>query len=180
MFFILRKNIAMKKLRLLLLIFTAPLFSRAQPADSTTHTKVGDKSPTFDFWLNKDKQANLQDYRGKVVLIDFFATWCPPCRAELPRIQKEIWEKYKNNPKFALLAFDREEGWDKVLPFQSQNQYTFLMSPDLNRKIFSLYATQSIPRTIVLDGKGNIIYQSIGYLPAEFDKLLSLLADQLK
>jgi peroxiredoxin len=169
----------MKKLFPLLLVLSAPFLSRAQQTD-TTHTKVGDPAPTFNFYLDKEKIANLADYKGKIVVLDFWATWCPPCRLELPRVQKEIWEKYKDNPKFALFAFDRAEGWDKTLPFKAQNHYTFPMLPDADRKIYSLYATQYIPRTVVIGEDGRIIYQSMGYLEKDFNELLALLASHLK
>jgi peroxiredoxin len=170
----------MKKLLPLLLVFFAPLFTQAQQTDTTTRNKVGDTAPTFNFYLDKTKTANLADYKGKIVVLDFWATWCPPCRVELPRVQKEIWEKYMNNPKFALFAFDRAEGWDKTLPFKEQNHYTFPMLPDPDRGIYSLYATQYIPRIVVIDESGKIIYQSIGYDEKEFDNLLALLASHLK
>jgi peroxiredoxin len=170
----------MKKISPLLLVFLAPFLSRAQQTDTTTINKTGDIAPIFSFYIDKGTKANLADYKGKIVVLDFFATWCPPCREELPRVQKEIWEKYKNDPKFALLAFDRQEDWDKVLPFKQNNQFTFLMLPDADRKIFALYATQSIPRTIVLDESGRIIYQSIGYDKKDFSELLGLLAAKLK
>jgi len=67
-----------------------------------------------------------------------------------------------------------------VLPFKAKNQFTFPMLPDADRKIFSLYATQSIPRTIVVDENGKIIYQSIGYDEKDFSELLNLLAARLK
>lgn len=113
-------------------------------------------------------------------MINFFATWCPPCRMELPRVQKEIWQKYKDNPKFTLFVFGREQGWDVILPFKDSNSYTFPILPDEGRKIFSFYATQSIPRNIVIDENGKIIYQSIGYGEKEFKTLLDLLAERLK
>jgi peroxiredoxin len=170
----------MKKLSALLLLCFAVLISNAQQIDTTTRTKVGDLSPNFSFNISKDKVASLSDYKGKIVVLDFFATWCPPCRMELPRVQKEIWEKYNANPKFALFAFDREENWDKVLPFKQKNQFTFPMVPDMGRAIFKLYASQSIPRLIVLDENGIIIYQSIGYTEKDFGELLALLSSKLK
>jgi len=170
----------MKKSSTLLLLCFAILLSNAQQIDTTTRTKVGDLSPNFSFNLSKDKVASLSDYKGKIVVLDFFATWCPPCRMELPRVQKEIWEQYKANPKFALFAFDREENWDKVLPFKQKNHFTFPMVPDMGRVIFSLYAAQSIPRLVVLDEKGLIIYQSIGYTEKDFSELLALLSSKLK
>jgi peroxiredoxin len=169
----------MKKLTPVLLIILAPLFSRAQQADTSTLTKPGDISPTFNFNPAKDKTANLTDYKGKLVLLDFFATWCPPCRLELPRIQKEVWEKYKDNPKFALLVVDREEGWNIISPFKEKNGFTLPIVPDEKRKIFSLYATAYIPRIVLIDENGKIIYQSIGYVESDFNKLLDLLSARL-
>ena len=151
----------MKRSAFILLTLLAPLFSRAQQPDTTTFTKVGDTAPLFDFAISKTQKVNLKDYHGKIVLLNFFATWCPPCRMELPRVQKEIWEKYKDNPKFALFVFGREEGWNVVLPFNEKFKYTFPILPDDGPKIFKLYATQSIPRNVVVDGDGKIIYQSI-------------------
>jgi len=170
----------MKKLFPLLLVLLAPLFSKAQIDSTATLTKVGDTAPNFTFNLDKDKTANLADYKGKIVVLDFWATWCPPCRMELPRIQKEVWEKYKDNPKFALVALDREEGWDKILPFKQQNNYTFLMTTDMKREIYSLYAKQYIPRLVVVGENGRIIYQSIGYDEKDFSAFLAVLADKLK
>ena len=172
----------MKKLFPVFAVFLIPFLCRAQSMvpDSTTLNKTGDKAPLFEFNISKEKKANLSDYHGKIVMINFFATWCPPCREELPRAQKEIWEKYKDNPKFAFFAFDREEGWDKTLPFKENNNFTFAMLPDEGRKIFKLYATQYIPRNVVIDGDGKIIYQSVGYSEKDFKELLDLLAEKLK
>jgi peroxiredoxin len=170
----------MKNLITVVLILLAPLLSRAQENDATTLLKVGDTTPAFSFEIEKNKTVNIQDYRGKVVLLNFFATWCPPCRAELPRVQKEIWNKFSANPKFALFILGREEGWEKVSAFKEVNKYTFLMLPDEGRKVFSLFATQSIPRNVVLDENGKIIYQSIGYSPKDFDELIALLDKKLK
>ena len=169
----------MKKL-ILLFVFLAPFISKAQIDTTGTLTKIGDTAPSFTFSVDKDKTANLTDYKGKIVVIDFWATWCGPCRMELPRIQKEIWDKYKDNPKFALLAIDRGENWDKTLPFKKENNYTFLMSPDPDRKIYSLYAKQYIPRIVVVGEDGLILYQSMGYDEKGFSDLLALLADKLK
>jgi peroxiredoxin len=170
----------MKTPALILLLFLAPLFSRAQQTDPSTFTKVGDTAPTFNFGISKTQTVNLKDYHGKLVMLNFFATWCPPCRMELPRVEKEIWAKYKDNPKFALFVFGREEAWDVVLPFKEKFKYTFPILPDVGRKIFGLYATQSIPRNVIVDEDGKIIYQSIGYSDEEFNNLLALLDKKLK
>jgi len=171
----------MKKLTYLLLVLLAPFYIKAQQVDTaSTLIKVGDAAPVFDFNISKDQKVNLSDYKGKIVMINFFATWCPPCALELPRVQKDIWDKYKNNPKFALLIFGRDEGWDVVLPFKDKNKYTFAMLPDVGKKIYSLYAKEYIPRNVLIDENGKVIYESTGYSEDEFNVLLKLLAKKLK
>jgi peroxiredoxin len=171
----------MKKILPVLLFIIAPFIIKAQAdIDASTLIKVGDTAPNFEFSISKDQKANLADYKGKIVMINFFATWCGPCGLELPRVQKEIWDKYKNNPKFALFIFGRDEGWEKVLPFKEKNKYTFLMLPDVGKKIYSLYATQYIPRNVVIDENGKIIYQSTSYSEQEFSSLVKVLDKKLK
>ncbi|MES2810376.1 MAG: redoxin domain-containing protein [Bacteroidota bacterium] len=168
---------------LLSLVGTFATFAQTQspaPADPDLLVKVGDQAPNFSFYIDKGKQTSLDKYKGKIVMINFFATWCGPCRTELPRVQAEIWDKYKSHPKFALFIFGRDEDWDKVTPFQLQNKYTFAMLPDKGKKIYSLYAKQMIPRNFILDENGKILYQSMGYSEREFNDMAALIADRLK
>ncbi|WP_276090450.1 TlpA disulfide reductase family protein [Pedobacter sp. JY14-1] len=169
----------MKLLRLTLLLGLLPLLTFAQ-TDSTTLTKVGDKLPDFSFELEKGKTVSISDYKGKLILINFFATWCGPCNMELPLVQKQIWEKYKDHPKFSFFVFGREEGWDILDPFKQKKGFTFPMLPDLKRDIFKKFATQSIPRNIIADEKGNIVYQSIGFYEEEFAKMVTFIDNYMK
>src|SRR5690606_13607305 len=102
------------------------------------------------------------------------------CRKELPRLQKEIWDDLKSNKDLAVFVLAREEGWDKIDPFIAENKYTFPVFPDLKREVFGLFADQSIPRNVVLDRSGNIIYQSIGFEDEEFSKMVELIKDELE
>jgi len=169
----------MKLSHLLFLLFLLPLASFAQD-DAATLTKIGDQVPQFSFETEKGKTVNISDYKGRLILINLFATWCPPCNIELPVMQKQIWDKHKNNPDFALFVFGREEGWDKLTPFKAKKGFTFPILPDLNRGIFSKFATQSIPRNVLIDQNGKIIYQSIGYSEKEFAALTELIDTKLK
>lgn len=168
----------MKKIFLLLsLAFSINTF--AQTSDEGSYTKVGDTAPTFTFEIEKGKTIDLADFKGKLILINLFATWCPPCNTELPLVQKQIWDKHKNDKNFQFFVFGREEGWDKLIPYKTKRGFTFPILPDVDRSIFSKFAKQSIPRNILIDQNGKIIYQSIGYEEKEFQSLVKLIDDKL-
>jgi len=169
----------MKINHLAVLLLFLPFGIMAQDAQ-TTLTKIGDKVPQFSFELEKGKVVNINDYKGKLILINLFATWCPPCNTELPLVQKQIWEKYSSNAGFAFFVFGREEGWDKLIPYKEKKGFTFPILPDVNRNIFKQFATQSIPRNIIVDQEGKIIYQSIGYSEKEFAEMVALIDEKLK
>ncbi|WEK20528.1 MAG: TlpA disulfide reductase family protein [Candidatus Pedobacter colombiensis] len=168
----------MKLTRLAILLLLLPFATMAQE-DQSTLTKVGDNVPQFSFEIERGKTVNINDYKGKLILINLFATWCPPCNTELPLAQKQIWDKYRDNPGFAFFVFGREEGWDKLEPFKKAKGFTFPILPDVDRGIFSKFATQSIPRNIIVDQNGKIIYQSIGYSEKEFAEMVALIEARL-
>ncbi len=143
------------------------------------HTKVGQNVPYFEIDTKDGTKKSTETLKGKVVLINFFATWCPPCRQELPEVQKKIWDKHKDRQDFEIVVLAREQGWDKLTPFLEQFGYTFPFYPDLNRKVYSLFATDTIPRNVIIDRDGKIIYQSIGYEPEEFAQMTNLIQLQL-
>lgn len=141
---------------------------------------VGQQTPYFEVFGKDSEKITPESLKGKVVLINFFATWCPPCRQELPRLQEEIYLPHKNRNDFQVLVLAREEGWNKIDPFMEDNKYTFPAFPDLKRGVFGLFAEQSIPRNVVLDRTGKIIYQSIGYQAEEFTKMVELINAELE
>lgn len=142
-------------------------------------TQVGQKVPTFEITNKDGRTISTDDLKGKVVLINFFATWCPPCRMELPKVQEEIWDIFSTREDLDIIVLAREEGWDKIDPFVEEYGYTLPFYPDLNREVYSLFASDTIPRNVIIDRDGKIIYQSIGYSEEEFDKIFQIIADQL-
>lgn len=151
------------------------LIAEAQTSDGGWKVPLNAASPTFAVPKKDGTSIASSDLKGKVVLLNFFATWCPPCREELPRLQKEIWEKYKDNPKFELMVLAREQDWNKIDAFVAEHKYSLPFYPDLKRNVFGLFADQGIPRNVVLDAQGNVIYQSLGYEKKEFDQLIALI-----
>lgn len=125
--------------------------------------KKGTIAPSFILKDLTEKEVNLAKYRGKVVIIDFWATWCPPCRKELPHIQK-IYDKYKNK-KVIVLAITSESNIEKVKDFIEEGGYTFPILIDGRREANSAYGVSAIPMLFVLDREGAIQHTHRGYSP---------------
>ncbi len=113
----------------------------AVEADSTGYiVKVGQMAPDFTITLTDGKQVSLSSLRGKVVMLQFTASWCGVCRKEMPFIEKDIWLKNKSNPQFMLIGIDRDEPLDKVLAFMKATGVTYPMGLDPGADIFAKYA----------------------------------------
>jgi thiol-disulfide isomerase/thioredoxin len=124
--------------------------------------------PEIDFTLKglDGKTVKLSDLKGKVVVLDFWATWCGPCKASFPALQK-IYEKYKDNPKIVILALDTWEGVagaereGLVKKFIEENKYTFPVLYD--EGFVEKYGVEGIPTKFVIDKKGVIQFKSVGF-----------------
>jgi peroxiredoxin len=170
----------MKKLILSFLAgFTTITILSAQ-ADSTSLTKIGDIAPGFSCRTIDGKTFDISKLKGKVIMINFFATWCGPCNLELPVLQNNIWNKYRKNPDFALIIVGRQHSEQEVRDFVTQKKFTMPFAADPDRGIFKLYATQNIPRNIIIGKDGRIIFQNMGYGPEEFKKLEDFLALKMR
>lgn len=174
------KQMTMKKtiLSITLIIMTAMIINGQD--DPTTYTKVGDKAPSFVCKTIDGKTIDISKLHGRIVMLNFFATWCGPCNLELPVLQKDIWEKYKNNSKFVLICIGREHSDQEVREFANAKKFTLPFAPDPKKEIFKLYASQNIPRNVIIGKDGKIIFQNIGYTKEEFVYIEKLLDEKLK
>ena len=144
----------------------------ASQSDSTTLVKVGDPAPDFTVALFDGSQLKLSELRGKVVLLNFWATWCPPCRQELTRVQKDLIDRFAGRD-FLFLPVSRGEKRSDVAAFREKTEYDFPMGLDSTRTIYDRYATNFIPRNFLIDRDGTGVAATIGYSPEEFDKLIA-------
>ena len=165
-----------------LLFFWTPEASAqtAQPSvESTTIVKDGMQAPDFTVEMFDGTKVNLSELKGKVVLVNFWATWCPPCRNELARVEKEIIERFKGQ-EFVFLPISRGESKEKVAEFRNKMGYTFPMGLDTTQAIFKKYATNYIPRNFLVDRDGKVVKASVGYDDAEFAALVKLIEKEIK
>ncbi|MBI5463623.1 MAG: redoxin domain-containing protein [Ignavibacteriales bacterium] len=126
--------------------------------------------PAVDFALkNLDGSVvKLSELRGKVVVVDFWATWCGPCKASFPYLQK-VYDKYKANPNIVILAvntWENKSGTERVelvKKFIADNKYTFTVIYDEDNKYVEKYGVEGIPTKFIIDKKGYIQFKKIGF-----------------
>jgi peroxiredoxin len=172
-----KRNILMSAFPALCLAVT--LSGQTAPDDSTTLTRIGQTPPRFHATLLDGRGFEPAAYRGRVVLLAFFATWCGACRMELPEIQKNLWEPFRNGG-LSVVCIGREHTRAELDTFRTANRLTMDFAPDTGRAIFKLFATRNIPRCVLIGKDGIIRYQTLGYDPAGFRELTDRVAAALK
>ena len=177
----------MKQLRLWLLGLFAlcgiAAVAQEAKADSTGYiVKVGQTAPDFTVTLTDGKTVKLSDFRGKVVMLQFTASWCGVCRKEMPFIEKDIWQKHKPDPDFMLMGIDRDEPLNKVIAFGKSTGVTYPLGLDPGADIFAKYALRQagITRNVLIDKEGRIVMLTRLYNPEEFSSLVWKIDEPLK
>ena len=140
--------------------------------------KVGDIAPTFTLNTLDGKSFNTKELKGKIIYLNFFATWCGICMKEMPFIENDIWKSIKHND-FVMLSIAREQTNEEIEIFRKNKNYTLPFAVDPTREIYSLFAPMYIPRNIVIDKDGTIIYSGKNYNPKEFKKMITLIKSKL-
>ncbi|MCD8276247.1 MAG: TlpA family protein disulfide reductase [Alistipes sp.] len=152
---------------------------KAGDVESTTLVKAGDKAPDFTVDMFGGGKTDLAGLKGKVVLLNFWATWCPPCRQELARVQNDVIDRFAGRD-FVFLPISRGETHEAVAAFREKTGYTFPMGLDPSQTVYDRYASNYIPRNFLIDRNGKVVLASVGYDPEEFDEMISTIEKTLE
>jgi DsbE subfamily thiol:disulfide oxidoreductase len=139
--------------------------SIAACAGQSSLPKVGQPAPELTLTMLDGSEAKLSDFRGKVVLVNFWATYCPPCRAEMPALEtvyREVADKGG-----VVLAIDQKESAETVAGFVAEFGLTFPVALDQKGAAGALYGVTGIPESFIVDKDGIVRYKTIGQMDEE-------------
>ena len=136
-------------------------------------TRLAETPPAPDFELSDldGDRHRLSDYRGRVVIVNFWATWCPPCRAEMPSMQS-AWEQLEDEGVM-MLGIDVGEDEDTIFQFTADYPVDFPLLLDLDSRVTAEWPVRGLPTTFVVDPQGRIVYRAIGSREWDDPELLS-------
>lgn len=137
--------------------------------------KVGDMAPDFSLPMTDGSTFSLSAQRGKVVMLQFTASWCGICRKEMPYIESEIWQRHKDNKDFVLVGVDREETKEVVDAYTEKVGTTYPMALDTAANAFASYALRQsgITRNVLIDRDGRIVKLTRRFNEDEFKSLVA-------
>lgn len=171
----------MKTIFLTFIVTLISLNIYAQDDDRKYLVKVGDIAPDFEMKLTDGRTMKLSDLRGKIVMLQFTASWCGVCRKEMPFIESDIWQRHKDNADFALFGIDRDEPVETVVSFAQKTGVTYPIGLDPKAAIFELYAEKDagITRNVIIGKDGRIVMLTRLYDPEEFKEMVKVIDDLL-
>ena len=159
-----------------------PLLERYQKADDNDYIVFeGDTCPDFEATLLDGTRVKLSDLRGKVVMLQLTASWCGVCKREMPHIEHDIWQRYRNHPDFVLIGIDRDEPEATIREFAQETHVTYPLALDPGGDIFALFALRSagITRNILINREGIIVQRTRLFNPKEFQSLVTHINQEL-
>ena len=171
----------MKKLLLVLALCIVQLSYTQSEENRGFRVKVGEKSPRLNFSLLDGTVITNENLKGKVVVLQFTASWCSVCRKEMPHLEKEVWQEFKNDD-FILIGVDLKESPKKVKRFIDQMKVTYPFTIDSDGSLFDAFTLPNagVTRNIVLNKEGEIILLTRLYNEQEFNKMVAVIKEELK
>ena len=164
-----------------LIILFSSIFSQ-QEADSVGFfVKVGDPSPDFTLTFPNGDSTSFSELKGKVIILQFTASWCSVCRQEMPHIEQKIWQDL-NCDNLLVFGVDRDEPAEKVLKFAEDMEITYPLAHDPGAEIFGLFADKQsgVTRNVIIDKMGNIAHLTRLFNMEEFNEMVEVIKQLIK
>lgn len=156
--------------------------TNAQETDDRGYiVKVGDQAPAFEFQLADGTKVKSKKLNGSVVMLQFTASWCGVCRKEMPFIESEIWQVYKDKG-LKLYGVDLDEPIEKVKAFVEATGISYPLALDPGGEVFKLFALEKsgVTRNVIIDQNGKIVFLTRLFNQAEFDEMKAVIHELLK
>ena len=144
--------------------------------------KVGDQAPDFTIEYLDGTTKKVSELKGKLVMLQFTASWCGVCRKEMPFIENDIWSKYKSNPNFALIGIDLKEDKETTAKFAETMKVTYPLTLDVDGSRFAAYTAPKagVTRNIIIDKDGKIVLLTRLFETEEFNSMVKFIDDYME
>ena len=168
-------------LHLISLLFLLSIFTFSQNDNRGYIVNVGDKAPLFKTTTSTGDSFDLEEHRGKIVMLQFTASWCSVCIKEMPYIENEIWQKHKDSDDFILIGIDRGESTEMINKLINKTNVTYPICMDEKSEIFELYAEKKagVTRNIIIDRDGQIIFLTRLFNIDEFNEMKHIINESI-
>ncbi|MEE8341100.1 MAG: TlpA disulfide reductase family protein [Candidatus Neomarinimicrobiota bacterium] len=171
----------MRSMIIIFLLTLSALYSEQQADSVGFYVKVGDPSPDFSLTFPNGDSTTFAELKGKVIMLQFTASWCSVCRREMPYIEKDIWQVLKDDD-LVLLGIDRDEPAEVVKKFAEDMKISYPLALDPGADIFGLFADKNsgVTRNVIIDKEGNIAHLTRLFTMEEFNIMVERIKDLLK
>jgi peroxiredoxin len=161
---------------ILMLCFNQPGLAGDAVKQTLPRVETPFVAPDFTLTSESGKTYHLADFRGQVVLVNFWATWCPPCRREMPSMER-MWNKIKGKG-VEVLAINVGEDADTIFEFLGAYPVSFPLLMDRDGSVVKQFPVTGLPTTYIVDPQGKVVYRTVGSRewddPKLYEQLLKL------
>ena len=159
-------------------IFVGLVFGVFAATSLASSGLTGQTAPDFALKSSNGENLRLSEYRGDVVMVNFWATWCGPCRQEMPLLD-ELYSRYQR-VGFSLLGVNIDDNSSKAMDMVSELGVSFPVLFDSRKEVSKLYEVEAMPVTVLIDREGTVRYVHHGYKPGYEDKYLDQIRSLLR
>jgi len=168
-------------LNLICFYFLLVCFTYSQNNERGYIISVGDKAPLFKTKTSSGEIFDLEKHKGKIVMLQFTASWCSVCIKEMPYIENEIWQIHKDSDDFLLVGIDKGESIEMINKLINKTNVTYPICLDEKSEIFELYAEKKagVTRNVIIDRDGKVIFLTRLFDHNEFNEMKDIISKSL-